>query len=179
MYASFALISAAVLSSQPAAPDWVAPPQARFPHAADAAGITEGSVQLRCDAASDGVLSNCVVLSEEPQGVGFAEAALASLLPARLAPVPPGQPRPTATFTIHFALEGGPAPSGERDVVLDCELLEDGSVRDCHIEYERPEARGLGEWLMARPHHLRTDPQPDWRPGDRTTITIYSTPPTF
>ncbi|MBN8552671.1 MAG: energy transducer TonB [Caulobacterales bacterium] len=173
----FALICGVALSVPPAAPDWMVRPQPQFPHGAYVAGVTEGSVQLRCDAASDGVLSSCVVLSEQPEGVGFARAALDSLAQARLTPIPPGEPRPQAMFTMRFVLEADQAPPGESDVTLNCELLQDGSVRDCRIVHERPEVQGMGAWLIAHPEHLHTDTQPDWRSGERTTISIYPARP--
>ena len=47
-----------------------------FPERAMAEGV-EGHATLRCMSGNDSVLSNCVVLYEEPTGYGFGEAAIA------------------------------------------------------------------------------------------------------
>lgn len=165
-------MSLAVLTTQPASVEWAAYPQARFPDAAQVAGVTEGRVRLSCDASDGGILSNCVVLDEQPQGLGFADAALESIPRARLQPRPAGEQRPTVTFTVGFLLQDDSSPRGEGDVTLDCERLQDGSLRDCRIVRERPEARGLGNYLIANPQFLRAGEVPDWIPGQRTTITV-------
>ena len=43
-------------------------------------------VRLRCETYASGRIGDCAVLSETPAGVGFAEAALASMRDARVLP---------------------------------------------------------------------------------------------
>ena len=50
--------------------------EAAFPARARRAEV-EGRVLLRCQAAANGGLSNCIVLEEVPVGFGFADASLA------------------------------------------------------------------------------------------------------
>lgn len=64
---------------------WLKPPAPEFPKAAMRAGAETGSVALTCHVLPDGRISECSV-EEEPAGVGFGAAALASLRDARLNP---------------------------------------------------------------------------------------------
>jgi TonB family protein len=68
----------------------------------------EGWATLACEVKSDGALSGCVVGSEEPEGMGFGEAAL-GLAPSFL--MPPGTPdafgkRPAVSVPLHFVPPG-------------------------------------------------------------------------
>jgi len=61
-------------------PDWLRKPSSDditryYPDAAQRHDIG-GKVRVQCRLASDGVLNDCVVLSEAPTGYGFGEAAL-------------------------------------------------------------------------------------------------------
>jgi TonB family protein len=78
--------SAATTSRTPAPaaqitnPDWLRKPSPDdisryYPKAAQQRGVG-GRVRVRCGLANDGVLNDCVVLSEAPPGYGFGEAAL-------------------------------------------------------------------------------------------------------
>jgi protein TonB len=46
----------------------------------------EGTVELECTVQPDGRVSDCIVLSERPRGMGFGEAALSAARRARLSP---------------------------------------------------------------------------------------------
>jgi hypothetical protein len=48
-----------------------------FPEAAAKAGLKTGRAIVDCEAAHDGTLIHCAVVSEEPSGLGFGESALA------------------------------------------------------------------------------------------------------
>ncbi|MBK1975636.1 MULTISPECIES: TonB family protein [Brevundimonas] len=70
-------------------PRWSAPPQPHaddFPEAALQAGAS-GAAVIACDAASDGAPVDCEVLSEDPQGMGFGQAALGIVQRGRVASV--------------------------------------------------------------------------------------------
>lgn len=63
-------------------PQWTVLPeasdfQAGYPRAALAAGVLKGRAVLSCLVAAEGRLSDCSVVSEEPAGLGFGEAASA------------------------------------------------------------------------------------------------------
>lgn len=63
-------------------PVWAAMPSPRdfaggYPEAATKAGVATGRVVLLCDIAGGGRLDACAAQSEEPAGLGFADAALA------------------------------------------------------------------------------------------------------
>ncbi|HEX8570472.1 MAG TPA: energy transducer TonB [Caulobacteraceae bacterium] len=65
-------------------PNWVARPSGSdvaraYPPAARAAGV-HGRATLGCEVTPSGMLANCVVIAEAPQGYGFGAAAL-SLVP--------------------------------------------------------------------------------------------------
>ena len=64
-------------------PDWVVLPDvdrtARlFPPAASQAGVRTGVARVDCQVGEDGALNACKLVSEEPAGMGFGEAALAA-----------------------------------------------------------------------------------------------------
>lgn len=67
--------------------EWVRRPEPEYPQAALRAGVEQGSAQLLCRVLSNGRFSDCEVASEQPSGVGFGAAAVASMRGARLAPV--------------------------------------------------------------------------------------------
>ncbi len=169
----FVLMGAALLMGQPPHPGWAVAPQPMFPSAAAAAGIADGSARLTCSASGSGDLSNCVVQTEAPPGYGFGQAALDSIRGARVNPSSDGAPRPAVSFTISFVLQGDVHPPDESAVTLDCELLQDGSVRDCRIVQESPESRGLGQHLIDNPQYIRSPAVGDWSPGQRTRISMY------
>ncbi len=156
---------------------WTVTPQAMFPSPAITAGVTEGSVNLRCQPTSDGHLEDCVVVSETPEGFGFGQAALASTTTARLNPSSGPTPRPVVNFNIRFVIEGDLGPVRESDVTLDCEILQSGAVRDCRIVRANAAGERLGQRLLANPAALATRPPPNWQSGQRTNIDFYEQDP--
>jgi len=88
-------------------PRWVRRPQPIYPSQALRQGIEEGAVSLRCEGMAEGVLGACEVLSESPEGAGFAEAALAGTRHARLAPqqLDGTSVDSTVVFTVRFRME--------------------------------------------------------------------------
>lgn len=67
-------------------PSWRVHPAPEFPQAAMRAGIEEGAVEIRCEVLATGQLGACEVLSETPEGQGFAATALTAAREARLWP---------------------------------------------------------------------------------------------
>jgi TonB family protein len=106
-------------------PDWLRRPSADdisryYPPAARDHDIS-GHVRVQCRLANDGVLTDCVVLSETPTGYGFGEAALNVASRFQMRPgTRDGQPiAGQIVIPITFAAEdpgpftrpgGGPAP---------------------------------------------------------------------
>ena len=85
---------------------WAQHPIPMYPALAAADGIDGGTVILSCTVESDGRASGCTVLSETPEGVGFGDAALASMERARFSPrtVDGAAPNAKVRFTIRFRL---------------------------------------------------------------------------
>lgn len=67
-------------------PSWSRPPLTEFPERARERGIQRGTVALNCAVQPNGSLSDCAVTSEAPTGAGFAQAALAASMGARVSP---------------------------------------------------------------------------------------------
>lgn len=65
-------------------PSWSRPPLPEFPERARARGIQRGTVALNCAVQPNGSLIDCAVTSEAPTGAGFAQAALAASMRARV-----------------------------------------------------------------------------------------------
>jgi len=87
--------------------DWARRPSADFPERAQSRGIESGSATLVCVVAPSGAAQNCEVVSEEPAGAGFGQAALRGARGARFAPstvngVAQGG---RARFTVRFRLQ--------------------------------------------------------------------------
>lgn len=87
---------------------WISPPRPAFPSRAAEKGAT-GTAVVACMVLANGGLIDCAVVAEQPQGLGFGEAALKSLDQARLEPVLyKGIPTPGGPLYIpfRFALSG-------------------------------------------------------------------------
>ncbi|WP_439471886.1 TonB family protein [Brevundimonas sp.] len=67
-------------------PSWSRAPQPDFPERASSRGIESGRVTLNCLANANGSVSDCNIVSEDPAGAGFGQAALAAARRARLSP---------------------------------------------------------------------------------------------
>jgi len=124
-----ALLGSAVIALSPQAqaqggppvivtqPDWLETPtsedfDAVYPLAARQNDI-EGGARLRCEALTTGALVGCEVVSEQPEGLGFGEAALLITPKFRMAPgTRDGTP---VTSTVHipivFKLESDVPPA--------------------------------------------------------------------
>ena len=85
-------------------PSWARQPTPEFPERAQAGGIVSGAVSLDCQIQPNGSLSDCSVVSEDPAGAGFAQAALAATRRARLSPrtVDGAAPGARTRFTVRF-----------------------------------------------------------------------------
>lgn len=76
-----------------------------YPTTAHRAGI-EGKAVVDCAVASDGLLSDCRVVSETPAGFNFGTAAVRAYQGKRALPGAPGAPFPSrAQFTLNFGLK--------------------------------------------------------------------------
>lgn len=93
-------------------PRWLHRPDGRdvgrvYPYAARRSG-TPGAVLLECGVEATGLLSNCRVLTERPEGQGFGSAALKLVPEFRLAPTL-DDGRPVAGGTVRIPMAFGPA----------------------------------------------------------------------
>ena len=61
-------------------------PAAEFPERALSRGIERGRVSLDCLVNPNGSMTDCRVISEDPTGAGFGQAALAGARRARVSP---------------------------------------------------------------------------------------------
>lgn len=89
-------------------PSWAQHPMPRtYPAAALEQGLNNGQADLSCRVESDGRVSDCTVLSETPEGVGFGAAALQAAADARLSPrtVDGVATGGTVRFSIRFTMQ--------------------------------------------------------------------------
>lgn len=86
--------------------DWARRPSPEFPERAQSRGFESGEVTMSCVVERDGTPTNCSVISEDPAGAGFGQAALSSMRRARFSPrtVDGVAERGRARFTIRFQL---------------------------------------------------------------------------
>lgn len=68
-----------------------------------------GLVNLNCGVAADGLLSNCLVVSENPEGQGYGAAAARSAEGTRLSEAT--MRNPPASGRINFAVRGVQKPA--------------------------------------------------------------------
>lgn len=119
--AAAALVAAAaVAQSSDSNPRWLRKPTpeelfAVFPSAAIEQGI-DGKAVIECEAAPDGVLRGCRVVSETPPGMGFGAAALALAPQFKLSPaMRDGKPTSsTVRIPINFDGPGSSKVSADR-----------------------------------------------------------------
>jgi len=86
---------------------WARQPSPEFPERAAERGIESATVQISCTVGSGGEATNCSVVSEDPAGQGFGQAALRSMSRARFSPrtVDGVAQGGTARFTVRFRLQ--------------------------------------------------------------------------
>ena len=87
-------------------PRWIRQAMPEFPEIAKARGVARGLARLECTAGVNSRLSNCVLLHENPPGVGFGAAALKGAERAIVEPrLVDGVPTPSqVTFNVDFRL---------------------------------------------------------------------------
>ncbi|MDI6624811.1 MAG: energy transducer TonB, partial [Brevundimonas sp.] len=85
---------------------WQRQPAPEFPERAISRGIEAGTVQLVCTVSPNGSATNCSIVSEDPSGAGFGQAAVRSMSRARFSPrtVDGVAEGGRARFTIRFRL---------------------------------------------------------------------------
>ena len=71
-------------------PQWVRRPTPAFPQAAQRRGVNQGRAVIHCAIKADGRLDDCVVLEEDPPGLGFGREGLRAARRARATPSPTG-----------------------------------------------------------------------------------------
>lgn len=91
-------------------PAWVKQPAPNFPALAMRRGVEQGDVVLRCETLATGQFGACEALSETPEDVGFAEAALAATRQARVRPysIDGFETDSAVTFTVRFRMAPEP-----------------------------------------------------------------------
>ena len=96
-------------------PRWLRQPMTEFPERAQSRGIESGRARLECIVSVESRLTECIVLLETPEGAGFAQAALAGVASARVAPrTVNGVAEPArVTFNVDFRLEDPLPPPPE------------------------------------------------------------------
>lgn len=67
-------------------PSWARQVLPEYPERAIARGIETGRVTIQCNVQPNGSLTNCSVVSEDPAGAGFGQAALAAARRSRVSP---------------------------------------------------------------------------------------------
>lgn len=84
----------------------VVPPPAPldFPQRAMHEGLS-GRATVSCDASSQGVIENCEIVSETPEGYGFGLSAVQIVQRGRLVPSADGQPYEGFQITVPFTLD--------------------------------------------------------------------------
>ncbi len=101
-------------------PTWARTPLPEYPRQALAARVHRGRVIVNCGIEPNGTLSDCRIIEEAPEDVGFGASALASTVGARLSPrsvseMPPGA---RVNFTLRYVgpdAEPEPAPPQARN----------------------------------------------------------------
>lgn len=88
-------------------PSWIIRPAGEYPETAQRAGIPAGAVQVKCQVSVNGVPFDCIILDEDPVGMGFGDAALEAMRQARLTPRREHGVATVAdiSFTMRFLLE--------------------------------------------------------------------------
>ncbi|RZJ16925.1 MAG: energy transducer TonB, partial [Brevundimonas sp.] len=88
-------------------PSWARQPRGEFPSRAQSRNIETGSATVNCGVNPNGSTTDCNIVSEDPAGAGFGQAALTAMRSARLQPrqvdgVAQGS---RVQFTMRFRLE--------------------------------------------------------------------------
>lgn len=81
-------------------PRWAVRPVPQYPIRALSQGIAGGEVVVRCVTTAEGELDACSVVSETPEGYGFAEEALRASIAARVQ----GEGGEQVRFRVRFVL---------------------------------------------------------------------------
>ena len=163
-----------------------------YPAKAAAEGMG-GVANIDCQAAADGSLGDCKVVSETPAGYGFGEAALGLATKIRLS-LPAGASRevaiplrfvpPPRQVEAVFQGDKGPGPyfperasraHATGEARLECQLSGDGALKDCRVIGESPDKLGFGDaalkmaekkWLTAVPKTV------DGKPMAKETVRV-------
>ncbi|MDB5464099.1 MAG: hypothetical protein JWP28_3384 [Phenylobacterium sp.] len=146
-----------------------------------AARRTEGSAVARCTAAPSGVLSDCQVMLQRPEGAGFGEALLALAPKYRMKPAAEAD-RPAGTEVVisaswpaadtppdwrvqpkpgDFATTATPAISHGHlagRAVMNCLLGKLGTTHQCVVVYQNPPGKGFGTMLLRFAPYLKLKP---------------------
>ena len=149
-------------------PDWVRVPSAEelmefYPHNSDSSGF----VRMECDVTAAGLVTGCVIASENPTGHGFGKSALAMAKLFRMKPqtedgVPVGGG--VVTIPLNFTYSLGPqapqwaqkptpeellsvwpqgAPDTGGEATIDCIVTPKAVVKECSRVSETPDRSGF------------------------------------
>ncbi len=86
-----------------APPQWTRQPQPLFPDAALNAGVLAGEVTLACTGNANGTIIGCTIVSENPLGYGFGQAAVTAMRDARTTPRPTSAGTRSIRLTVRFS----------------------------------------------------------------------------
>jgi TonB family protein len=170
-------------------PDWVHKPSPDEFSSHWPAGVSEGGVaKIECEVTTQGTLTGCVVLGEEPLGKGFGKAALEIAQYFRMKPKTiDGKPVGGGTFQTNIRFNWSePAPDWVHQptdaellsvwpekargvqgfAVLVCDIDSKGEAHHCNVNRESPKGMGFGEAA------LKLAPVVRLTPGAQTGILI-------
>lgn len=144
-------------------------------------------VNLQCDAAASGALSDCIVKSALPSGVGVEQSALElSRLIKVGSPIGGGSAAgrvlvpiffrvaatypsiienvdwlslPTAKEILAWARLSPAQARGHGSTAIDCLVNAGGDLESCYVQFEYPAGSGYGEAALRIAPHIRMKPQ--------------------
>lgn len=156
-----------------------------YPMAATLAGVS-GSATVNCSASSDGIIGDCVILEETPEGYGFGESAINIARTGRLVLSENGDPIRHTKMRFPFNLEEekeepqtAPSwvlpprpimsdyPRGARrnlisgSAVVACTATAQGVIQNCKVAEEQPANMGFGEAAVKIVERGRLAPHPN------------------
>jgi len=176
---------------------WKTPPSAaEMPQRALEDGVS-GTATVNCTATAQGVVDNCQIESESPEGYSFGQAAAQFVRSGILEPSADGQPIGPFRIRIPFNVEDvAPAqlenPSwrippriGVSDfpqralnagvsggAIVQCNASAEGVPQNCIVLDEQPARMGFGEAAVRIVQRGRLKKSGDWLPGARFTVRI-------
>lgn len=176
---------------------WKTPPAgAEIPQRALEDGVS-GTATVSCTATAQGVVDNCQIESESPEGYSFGQAAAQYVQSGILEPSVDGQPIGPFRVRIPFNVaDAAPAPlenpswrippritvadfpqralnaGASGGAIVQCNASAEGVPENCIVLEERPERMGFGEAAVRIVQRGRLNKSDAWLPGARFTVRI-------